>query len=71
MKEAARNKGVECPLDELLEVDEKKRLLHQQVDQLRTERNRASAQIAQCMAEQKKGRSRSFERSGSRIGTEH
>ncbi|WP_261306519.1 serine--tRNA ligase [Paenibacillus andongensis] len=55
VKEAAHNKGVECPLDELLEVDEKKRLLHQQVDQLRTERNRASAQIAQCMAGQKKG----------------
>ncbi|MDQ0897227.1 serine--tRNA ligase [Paenibacillus sp. V4I7] len=55
VKEAAQNKGVECPLDELLKVDEKKRLLHQQVDQLRSERNRASAQIAQCMAERKMG----------------
>ena len=38
VKEAAQHKGVECPLDELLEVDEKKRQLHHQVDQLRTER---------------------------------
>lgn len=55
VKEAAQNKGVECPLEELLELDEKKRLLHQQVDQLRTERNRASAQIAQVMTERKMG----------------
>ncbi|WP_368086825.1 serine--tRNA ligase [Paenibacillus sp. yr247] len=55
VKEAAISKGVECPLDELLEVDEKKRFLHHEVDQLRTERNRVSAQIAQFIAQKKMG----------------
>ncbi|NQX68157.1 serine--tRNA ligase [Paenibacillus alba] len=53
VKEAAVNKGVDCPLDELLQVDEKKRLLLQQVDQQRTDRNRVSAQIAQLIAQKK------------------
>jgi seryl-tRNA synthetase len=50
VKAAAAKKGVECPLDELLQVDEKKKLLHHQVDHLRTERNRVTSQIAQFIS---------------------
>jgi seryl-tRNA synthetase len=53
VKTAATHKGVECHVDELLLVDEKKRELLQQVDQLRAERNRASEQIARNMAQNK------------------
>lgn len=53
VKTAARVKGVECHVEELLIVDEKKRDLQHQVDQLRADRNRASGQIAQRMAEKK------------------
>ncbi|TXK86054.1 serine--tRNA ligase [Paenibacillus sp. N3.4] len=48
--EAARNKGIDISLDELLLVDEKKRELSQQVDELRAERNRLTASIAECLA---------------------
>lgn len=53
VKTAARVKGVECHVEELLIVDEKKRELQHQVDQLRADRNRASGQIAQRMTEKK------------------
>ncbi|NOV00807.1 serine--tRNA ligase [Paenibacillus planticolens] len=51
VREAAVQKGVDCPLEELLEAEEKKRQLQHRVDQLRAERNRATAQIAKHMAE--------------------
>ncbi|MEC0266561.1 serine--tRNA ligase [Paenibacillus anseongense] len=51
VKEAAKQKGIACPLEELLEVEEKKRQMQHRVDLLRAERNRATAQIATLMAE--------------------
>ncbi|BFT70525.1 serine--tRNA ligase [Paenibacillus sp. P36] len=51
VKEAAKRKGMTCPLEELLEVEEKKRQMQHRVDLLRAERNRATAQIATLMAE--------------------
>lgn len=51
VREAAIQKGVKCPLEELLEVEEKKRQLQHRVDQLRAERNRSTAKIAKVMAE--------------------
>jgi seryl-tRNA synthetase len=51
VKEAAKQKGMDCPLEELLEVEEKKRQMQHRVDLLRAERNRATAQIATHMAE--------------------
>lgn len=48
---AARLKGVEFPIEELLEVDEQKRRLQHRVDLLRAERNRATTQIAKLMSE--------------------
>ncbi|MDR6548904.1 serine--tRNA ligase [Paenibacillus qinlingensis] len=50
---AAARKGVTCHVEELLLVDEKKRELSGQVDQLRAERNRASEQIATYMSQKK------------------
>jgi seryl-tRNA synthetase len=49
VKAAATQKRVECHVEELLQVDEKKRELLVQVDQLRADRNRASEQIALYM----------------------
>lgn len=51
VREAAIQKGMDCPLEELLEVDEKKRQMQHQIDLLRAERNRATARIAAYMAE--------------------
>jgi seryl-tRNA synthetase len=53
VKAAAILKGVECHVEELLEVDEKKRELLGQVDLLRADRNRASEQIASLMMQKK------------------
>ncbi|MGO4495938.1 serine--tRNA ligase [Paenibacillus sp. 2RAB27] len=53
VKEAAIRKGVECHVEELLVVDEKKRELLGQVDLLRADRNRASEQIASLMMHRK------------------
>jgi seryl-tRNA synthetase len=53
VKAAAIRKGVECHVEELLVVDEKKRELLGQVDQLRADRNRASEQIASLMIQRK------------------
>ncbi|OCT11956.1 serine--tRNA ligase [Paenibacillus pectinilyticus] len=49
VKAAALQKRVPCHVEELLVVDDKKRDLLMQVDQLRAERNRASEQIAMYM----------------------
>lgn len=49
--EAAKQKGMDCPLEELLEVEERKRRLQHRVDLLRADRNQATAQIATLMAE--------------------
>ncbi|UKS24042.1 serine--tRNA ligase [Paenibacillus sp. HWE-109] len=51
VKEAAIKKGIDCPLDELLEVEAQKKKLQQLVEQQRSERNRASAEIAKRMAQ--------------------
>lgn len=51
VREAAIQKGMDCPLEELLEVEEKKRQLQHRIDLLRAERNRATARIASYMAE--------------------
>lgn len=51
VREAVVRKGLDCPLEELLEVEEKKRQLQHQIDLLRAERNRATARIAAYMAE--------------------
>ncbi|NOU67298.1 serine--tRNA ligase [Paenibacillus sp. LMG 31461] len=53
VKAAAIRKGVECHVEELLVVDEKKRELLGQVDLLRADRNRASEQIASLMMQRK------------------
>lgn len=53
VKAAATLKGVECHVEDLLVVDEKKRELLGQVDQLRADRNRASELIATLMAQRK------------------
>ncbi|MBD0381134.1 serine--tRNA ligase [Paenibacillus sedimenti] len=50
--EAARNKGLhDFSIEQLLRADEKRRELRQRVDELRTERNRASADIAQFISQ--------------------
>ncbi|MZQ85196.1 serine--tRNA ligase [Paenibacillus sp. 5J-6] len=51
VREAAVQKGMDCPLEELLDVEEKKRQLQHRIDLLRAERNRATARIASYMAE--------------------
>ncbi|MDD9265697.1 serine--tRNA ligase [Paenibacillus sp. GCM10023248] len=51
--EAAIRKGVDLPLGELLDADERKRRLQHRVDLLRADRNRATAQIGMLMAERK------------------
>lgn len=53
VKAAAILKGVECHVEEVLVVDEKKRELLGQVDLLRADRNRASEQIASLMTQRK------------------
>lgn len=51
VKAAAILKGLECHVEELLVVDQKKRDLQGQVDLLRADRNRASEQIASLMTQ--------------------
>ncbi|MDR6878937.1 serine--tRNA ligase [Bacillus sp. 3255] len=51
--EAAIRKGVDLPLGELLDADERKRRLQHRVDLLRADRNRATPQIGMLMAERK------------------
>ncbi|CAN7395111.1 serine--tRNA ligase [Paenibacillus sp. LjRoot56] len=53
VKAAAIRKGVECHVEELLVVDEKKRGLLGKADLLRADRNRASEQIASLMMQRK------------------
>ncbi|NQX61519.1 serine--tRNA ligase [Paenibacillus qinlingensis] len=53
VKAAAIQKGVECHVEELLVVDERKRDLQGQVELLRADRNRASEQIASLMTQRK------------------
>lgn len=53
VKAAAIQKGVECHVEELLMVDEKKREYQGQVDLLREERNRASELIGSLMMQRK------------------
>ncbi|CAH1199645.1 Serine--tRNA ligase [Paenibacillus allorhizoplanae] len=53
VKAAAFRKGVECHVEELLVVDEKKRGLLGQADLLRADRNRVSEQIASLMMQRK------------------
>ncbi|OAS22372.1 serine--tRNA ligase [Paenibacillus oryzisoli] len=53
VKAAAIQKGVDCYVEELLMVDEKKRDYQGQVDLLREDRNRASEQIGSLMMQRK------------------
>ncbi|RTE09544.1 serine--tRNA ligase [Paenibacillus whitsoniae] len=54
VKQAARNKGVPCQVEELLRVDELRRGLLQQVEQFRRERNRGTEQIGVLLKEKRK-----------------
>lgn len=54
VKEAAKNKLISVDIDRLLEVDEKLRLLNQELDTLKEKRNRLSSSIVNLKDEEKK-----------------
>ena len=53
VREAIENKGEKADLDRLLDLDEKRRILLQQADELKHERNVVSEKIARMKKEKK------------------
>jgi seryl-tRNA synthetase len=53
VKEGARKKRVEIDIDRLLELDEERKLLRQQMDEKKAEQNRASQQITRAQGSER------------------